>query len=187
MTVSIHAPAWGATVCDVRKLAIREVSIHAPAWGATVLSVQTLRRATSFNPRARVGRDHGIEVVRVSKRVSIHAPAWGATLGGALGNLLFGGFNPRARVGRDSGANRKFVAAVRVSIHAPAWGATSRYVTTSGDPPSFQSTRPRGARRYQHNRMTRFKKSGEVRDPEWAGGRRKRMKARWYWSLLWKQ
>ncbi|MFW5777400.1 MAG: hypothetical protein ACOCZB_08965, partial [Spirochaetota bacterium] len=33
--VSIHAPAWGATVdvVDVRHLG--DVSIHAPAWGAT--------------------------------------------------------------------------------------------------------------------------------------------------------
>ncbi|ATO32431.1 hypothetical protein DDI_1263 [Dickeya dianthicola RNS04.9] len=35
-TVSIHAPAWGATshLAFVSRLA--EVSIHAPAWGATL-------------------------------------------------------------------------------------------------------------------------------------------------------
>ena len=33
--VSIHAPAWGATVRMVLMDAISQVSIHAPAWGAT--------------------------------------------------------------------------------------------------------------------------------------------------------
>ena len=35
--VSIHAPAWGATVSDGDKVTIANVSIHAPAWGATHL------------------------------------------------------------------------------------------------------------------------------------------------------
>ncbi len=34
-SVSIHAPAWGATALDVPRHAVRDVSIHAPAWGAT--------------------------------------------------------------------------------------------------------------------------------------------------------
>ena len=33
--VSIRAPAWGATIHDVRKLSIHRVSIRAPAWEAT--------------------------------------------------------------------------------------------------------------------------------------------------------
>ena len=33
--VSIHAPAWGATVCVPRRNHGPRVSIHAPAWGAT--------------------------------------------------------------------------------------------------------------------------------------------------------
>ena len=35
--VSIHAPAWGATVQVQAFCQRREVSIHAPAWGATLL------------------------------------------------------------------------------------------------------------------------------------------------------
>ena len=59
--------------------------------------------------------------------VSIHAPAWGATvLDSGLG-WVERGFNPRARVGRDE-----------VSPVAPKPGAT------------FQSTRPRGARRSKY-------------------------------------
>ncbi len=33
--VSIHAPAWGATLTNSPKKTKEEVSIHAPAWGAT--------------------------------------------------------------------------------------------------------------------------------------------------------
>ena len=55
--VSIHAPAWGATLEDVELLAPTPVSIHAPAWGATC----------------------DAWVIDVEWQVSIHAPAWGAT------------------------------------------------------------------------------------------------------------
>ena len=33
--ISIHAPAWGATIDVPYKSAILIISIHAPAWGAT--------------------------------------------------------------------------------------------------------------------------------------------------------
>ena len=33
--VSIHAPAWGATLEKMKNVNIVGVSIHAPAWGAT--------------------------------------------------------------------------------------------------------------------------------------------------------
>jgi len=55
--VSIHAPAWGATVIPVEIEKHLRVSIHAPAWGATF----TLRELLD------------------EYKVSIHAPAWGAT------------------------------------------------------------------------------------------------------------
>ena len=143
--VSIHAPAWGATSSgNVEQITI-EVSIHAPAWGATrALAItlssraefqstrprgarppprKRLRKASSFNPRARVGRDspstakkcglhtfqstrprgarHQDDAAKQHQQVSIHAPAWGAT-------------------------QRAVEIQVKriVSIHAPAWGAT---------------------------------------------------------------
>ena len=55
--VSIHAPAWGATLAVRIERQLEGVSIHAPAWGATV---PARKRRTIAN-------------------VSIHAPAWGAT------------------------------------------------------------------------------------------------------------
>ena len=80
LNVSIHAPAWGATVGAANQETTQGVSIHAPAWGATTMRMTHVmmslfqftrprgarrRRASRsssprrFNSRARVGRDSG--------------------------------------------------------------------------------------------------------------------------------
>ncbi len=102
-TVSIHAPAWGATAglwhsrcprfwfqstlprgerrpAPAHLVAPPEVSIHAPAWGATSGSGPAPRDPGCFNPRSRVGSDPG------RSRCESAMP----------------GFNPRSRVGSDS-------------------------------------------------------------------------------------
>ena len=33
--ISIHAPAWGATIVNYANHERKNISIHAPAWGAT--------------------------------------------------------------------------------------------------------------------------------------------------------
>jgi len=125
-SVSIHAPARGATLDEDKEFRIVEVSIHAPARGATWQTGQGcaapnkfqsthphgVRRPEpcsyadykeSFNPRTRTGCDTWTKLDElVTHLVSIHAPARGATLGWK--NLF-----PSASV----------------SIHAPARGATS--------------------------------------------------------------
>ena len=79
LTVSIHAPARGATR-DFRGAIIKLfVSIHAPARGATP--------SCSVSPRKRC--------------VSIHAPARGATWTFRVPPFVWDSFNPRARTGRD--------------------------------------------------------------------------------------
>ena len=101
------------------------VSIHAPAWGATCTPVSRRMFLFSFNPRARMGRDSRFLIgkswlKRVSihapawgatvmfldfwnlKCVSIHAPAWGATLKHDVYIMSMPSFNPRARMGRDN-------------------------------------------------------------------------------------
>ena len=78
------------------------ISIHAPAWGATIKNYSLCNKKYNFNPRARVGRDEchclllayvihfnprarvGRDPCRIS---SLTMPTY---------------FNPRARVGRDS-------------------------------------------------------------------------------------
>ena len=76
----------------------------------------------SFNPRARAGRDHGVQQVILLQRC----------------------FNPRARAGRDLYFCVKPII-INVSIHAPARGATIGFQHCLHHW-MFQSTRPRGAR-----------------------------------------
>ena len=125
---------------------------------------------SSFNPRARVGRDVAQRAPRCGGMVvSIHGPAWGATNGARLGTGLDSRFNPRARVGRDKvgvvslkpglGCFNPRARVGRddvllhdgqvlglVSIHAPARGATCSSAHPVAGLAAFQSTRPRGAR-----------------------------------------
>ena len=144
----------------------RSVSIHAPAWGATDSRLISRRLNLRFNSRARMGRDHQCRGHGSGDIVSIHAPAWGAAASMAFmlkskvfqftrphgarprrpwRNDIAFGFNSRARMGRDAAwvAVPRFPA---VSIHAPAWGATSR-PRPPGPDKKFQFTRPHGARR----------------------------------------
>ena len=79
--VSIHAPAWGATGNDVRSASGLAAFQSTRPRGARR---RRHRRATahdsSFNPRARVGRDLEQGAIGLDAAlVSIHAPAWGAT------------------------------------------------------------------------------------------------------------
>jgi len=144
--VSIHAPAWGAThdsdATQDAKIKFQSTRPRGARQSAAVVfldlvlfqstrprgarrSMRPMRMpSSSFNPRARVGRD--VEIRRCARdfrAVSIHAPAWGATRRASAGSRVCGGFNPRARVGRD----------------LATCGATQYDL-------SFQSTRPRGAR-----------------------------------------
>src|SRR5690606_3933512 len=119
-------PRGARLVADNTPAMTAGVSIHAPAWGATLMRTHCQQVRTCFNPRARVGRDNAMRTARfIRAAVSIHTPAWGATHDGQPappGIVKFqstrprgarlrvvqrrgrfrGGFNPRARVGRDA-------------------------------------------------------------------------------------
>ena len=100
--ISIHAPAWGATLVHWTTNPVTAISIHAPAWGAT-----------------RPGH-----LQRIPRPISIHAPAWGATIKRPYrAKNRRKNFNPRTRMGCDSVRMTTAVCAT-ISIHAPAWGAT---------------------------------------------------------------
>ena len=144
--VSIHAPAWGATWQTRGSRNQSEFQSTRPRGARHSTSLSICSPSFCFNPRARVGRDRPasprinlhwvfqstrprgarrVDDLCLSQhlRVSIHAPAWGATVDDlCLSQHL------------------------RVSIHAPAWGATVMPATPSTTS-TFQSTRPRGARR----------------------------------------
>ena len=124
-----------------------DVSIHAPAWGATVNRRWRGCRMIRFNPRARVGRDaiprlpgHG------TAAVSIHAPAWGATCTGGVLSPPGACFNPRARVGRDPARLRSVYSTGTFQSTRPR-GARLACPGQDSCLIPFQSTRPRGARR----------------------------------------
>ena len=123
-TVSIHAPARGATMDLVFEAWGWKVSIHAPARGATGRRRWRWRNGSRFNPRPRTGGDPGPRCRRIAVRVSIHAPARGATV---LGH---------GHVDHGHG----------VSIHAPARGATTLVPEPYSGFGKFQSTPPHGGR-----------------------------------------
>ena len=68
--------------CDFFSITISRfctISIHAPARGATALQTATLISRIDFNPRTREGCDVKHLVGNVLTDISIHAPARGAT------------------------------------------------------------------------------------------------------------
>ena len=123
-----------------------DVSIHAPAWGATLspsLNVTEQFQFQSTHPRGVRLPAGGAQAGQ--EPVSIHAPAWGAT--GKLdisvdGTEQFQSTHPRGV--RPIDTARKALSA-GVSIHAPAWGATPHFVESEVTD-RFQSTHPRGVR-----------------------------------------
>ena len=124
----------------------RAVSTHAPARGATRIPRRRTAMASSFNSRARKGRDlTASSSLAVSAKFQLTRPQ-GARHFKEFNDEVISSFNSRARKGRDDDAKRH-AADVRVSTHAPARGATG---VPLGHPvlrKLFQLTRPQGARR----------------------------------------
>ena len=127
-TVSIHAPARGATLVYINNFPIPIwVSIHAPARGATHFFFNNIKLNVCFNPRAREGRD-------VQTGVSYHYRDSAS-------------FNPRAREGRDVEFDLEvFLAGLRFNPRAREGRDWIANEIVDGHWVGFQSTRPRGAR-----------------------------------------
>ncbi len=111
------------------KMSIHKVSIHAPAWGATISSSSRIRLPRLFQSTRPHGARHKSEKNIVdTNKVSIHAPAWGATHTGVTVTEFSFVFQST----RPHGARLDYtfaMAGMVVSIHAPAWGATAmRYI-----------------------------------------------------------
>ena len=100
LSISIHAPARGATEKRTALENTLHISIHAPARGATAFCAphhglikfqSTLPRGERpasgqnqasyayFNPRSREGSDFAFFLLADCSKISIHAPARGAT------------------------------------------------------------------------------------------------------------
>ena len=115
------------------------VSIHAPAWGATVVTRKGATFSTCFNPRSRMGSDEEYHDMSATYSVSIHAPAWGATLRTAwmMCSKRFQSTLPHGERHQAPAIDPDLAA---VSIHAPAWGATLQLF---GPESAFSSFNPR--------------------------------------------
>ena len=81
VTISIHAPARGATQSAGKGADMSRISIHAPARGATEeTAIIAITIPTYFNPRSREGSDYkSLCSNDYGSYISIHAPARGAT------------------------------------------------------------------------------------------------------------
>ena len=122
--ISIHAPTWGATYnTRLKDSGLIFQSTHPRG---VRQSVRYFFRFTflNFNPRTHVGCDRLCNF-------SINR---------------FINFNPRTHVGCDV-TIIDFLIRPGISIHAPTWGATQTLNPTCSIK-SFQSTHPRGVRRY---------------------------------------
>ena len=135
--ISIHAPAWGATLQQLVSSTRFSISIHAPAWGATCaityggVTVYTFQsthprgvRRNGFSSRYHVGYDFNPRTRVGCDRSTTVSPA-------ASSN-----FNPRTRVGCDNLGLDKYPI-FNISIHAPAWGATRLWQNRISHPRNF--------------------------------------------------
>ncbi len=132
----------------------QSISIHAPAWGATLTSPAPAKPSTDFNPRTRMGCDKTrnrskAEIQYFNPRtrmgcdyydkyytlytfdISIHAPAWGATTSTqtASAGFEFQSTHPHG---------------VRLLAYHAEPSASA-----------FQSTHPHGVRRFWSTKITR--------------------------------
>ena len=146
LTISIHAPARGATdeLSQYTNLYRQfqstlpqgerrdnctsshdstHISIHAPARGATDRLTPLSEWLVYFNPRSRKGSD--LQIPYISQDC-IH-------------------FNPRSRKGSDP-AFQPYPVRYSISIHAPARGATLSKLLCMLPITLFQSTLPQGER-----------------------------------------
>ena len=150
LTISIHAPAKGATACHLNmEQLMSKISIHAPAKGATLtLTYSPECLPISIHAPAKGATWQERMSNTAHQRISIHAPAKGATLVEYLQakgqtfqsthprrvrhfmatttSDIQKHFNPRTREGCDLEQN-KAVQSLLISIHAPAKGATRKH------------------------------------------------------------
>ena len=143
------------------------VSIHAPARGATTGSAHRRRGIPGFDPRPRTGSDiHVFGAYGIGMYPFRSTPPHGERLLFARLVQQLVGFDPRPRTGSDPGTRRGALAGsrfdprprtgsdvykladserIKVSIHAPARGATpcpSGWASLT----QFRSTPPHGER-----------------------------------------
>ena len=145
--ISIHTPTGGATVYPPSSSNTFDgISIHAPTGGATVIrpGCQIIHQFQSTLPRGE--RRHYYRVLHSGGPISIHAPTGGATdrVVNIPGNTFI---SIHAPTGGATAMVDRGAMTPNISIHAPTGGATAKLQGVTGAS-VFQSTLPRGERRY---------------------------------------
>ena len=124
----------------------RRVSIHAPAWGATILLLRTSLVDLGFNPRTRVGCDTRTLKSRSRCRWFQSTHPRGVRRRGDRQCHSLASFQSTHPRGVRLLMHKSGQWLASVSIHAPAWGATASSRRRTARPCGFQSTHPRGVR-----------------------------------------
>ncbi len=140
--VSIHAPVRGATNAVPTPVKIDQVSIHAPVRGATSPPPCSGAATTSFNPRARAGRDIAAMLGSGGGLVMFQStrPCGARPLSPKKPPLTYTCFNPRARAGRDAQPSPAPSPGTGFNPRARAGRDTSSHEL---EPPSYRSFNPR--------------------------------------------
>jgi len=168
-SVSIHAPAWGATRQGGIAGPCLDVSIHAPAWGATLRTDRRGDRAPCFNPRPRVGGDFRRSVAGAFDCVFQSTPPRGGRHSGHARHRQRPSFNPRPRVGGDLDTTH-ITLRVRTFQSTPPRGGRHVVSREWAKVFQFQSTPPRGGRRHCANGLSPVELGFQSTPPR--GGRR---------------
>ena len=192
--ISIHAPAWGATLvpsiissrfahfnprtrmgCDRRYNAFQDdvqgfQSTH-PHGVRRSRRAAHAHRLRHFNPRTRMGCDFMLLFSFPIAPISIHAPVWGAT-------LSFKSSFPSSHISIHAPAWGATVNAhsprspSRISIHAPAWGATNTGATAKALTLDFNPRTRMGCDKLAHHKtyLTKVFQSTHPHGVRHAGG-----------------
>ena len=123
LSISIHAPARGATIFRYRQLLLLLFQSTLPRGERQERKLRGLQKELFQSTLPRGERQESVMQYHMGQTISIHAPARGAT---SCERLLLHWkmyFNPRSREGSDVSYDEILVD-VCISIHAPARGAT---------------------------------------------------------------
>ena len=125
--ISIHAPAWGATVCVLRLRFVSRNFNPRSRMGSDRQCGTSVTQAIYFNPRSRMGSD-GCECMVLFDEFEFQStlPHGERPWSRRSRPRRCCDFNPRSRMGSDGHIRDDSVHRQRISIHAPAWGATGR-------------------------------------------------------------
>ena len=129
--ISIHAPAWGATLLFPIPPRRRRNFNPRPRMGSDRIRFDAIYRSCNFNPRPRMGSDARKRIANAAEQYFNPRPRMGSDCNWLNSRLAPSYFNPRPRMGSDAALSR-LSQSMLISIHAPAWGATAGSIKRFG-------------------------------------------------------